>query len=222
MSVSIKKTGVVAANGNIGANVFKGTLYQPDDIVSLSKSGFDEGFLRYYNTNSSHYTFDNGTLTVLLKSSGNLGIAFLRLATDIDLDVTSYYTISCEAKCSKASAHLDIGLSYYKSESSATWRGGTGAQNFTAVDTWQRFTRTFKPDADTYAICYCFTVIGTNGGTDTFSLRHCKMEKGSVATAWCPSSADDYYVGDTSGFNETIWNASISNGYINTTDFIEY
>ena len=144
------------------------------------------------------------------------------IQSEIELDSSSYYIISCESKCSKSGAHLDIGLSYYTTADAWVWRGGSGSQNYTAVDTWQKFYRTFKPDANTKAIDYCFTVIGTSGGMDTFSIRHCKLEKGSIPTDWCPAPEDEYFVSSTSGFNELFdGNASISRGYINSIDFIE-
>lgn len=224
MSVSIKKTGIVQASGEIGRNLFAGSSYSPYDISKFGTNGTTDWtrFLCYYNGNASLHKFSDLTDTITLSAGGNVGIAFARLATDIDLDPTSYYTISCEAKCTKADAHLDIGLSYLKTTDAWSWRGGTGSQNFTAVNTWQKFIRTFKPDSDTKAINYCFTVIGTSGGTDTFSIRHCKLEKGSIPTDWCPAIEDEYFVSSTSGFNELFdGNASISKGYINSIDFIE-
>lgn len=224
MSVSIRKTGIVQASGDIGENLFRGTLFQPEDIATLATTSSTDWskYLRYYNTNSSYFTFSGDVLTVVLTTPGNLGISFARLAADIDLDTTSNYTISCEAKCTKSGAHLDIGLSYLQTSNSWVWRGGTGSQNFTAVNTWQKFYRTFKPDADTKAIVYCFTVVGASGGTDTFSLKHCKMEKGSIPTPWCPAPEDEYYVGATSGFNEILYApASIGKEYMTSSQFYE-
>ena len=128
--------------------------------------------------------------TVTLNSVANLGIAFARLATDMNLDPNSYYTLSCYASCTKSGAHLDIGLSYYNTSNAWIWRGGSNAQYFTGVNTVQRFALTFKPDADTKAIMYCFTVLGTAGGTDTFTIYKCKLEKGAVVTDWLPSPND--------------------------------
>jgi hypothetical protein len=53
-------------------------------------------------------------------------------------------------------------------------------------------------------------------------LSNPKLEIGGHPTPWCPNATDDYYVGNTCGYNElgsTI--ASIGKGYINATDFIE-
>ena len=160
-------------------------------------------YFRRYNGSAAIHNIVNGEDTITLSTTGNLGIAFCRKATDINLDSTSYYTISCEAKCTKAT-HLDIGLSYYNTSNAWVWRGGTNPQNFNEVNKWQKFTLTFKPDADTQCICYCFTVVGITNGTDTFSIRHCKLEKGSKATPWNLDSTElniDNNIYDVSGFD---------------------
>lgn len=227
MSVSIKKTGVVSASGEIGRNLFIGSDFSPSVIANFVSNSSQDWTkpLRYYNGAQSLHTFDGLTDIINLKyNTGNIGICFARLATDMNMDTSSYYTISCEAKCTKSGAHLDIGLSYMNTSDSWVWRGGTGAQNFTAVDTWQKFTRTFKPDADTKVISYCFTVIGVSSSSDpeTFCIRHCKLEKGSIATPWCPASEDEYYVSSICGANEIgATQASIYKGLVNAPDFIE-
>lgn len=162
--------------------------------------------LRYYNGSASNHTFtetNNGYWqdTILLNSNANLGIAFNRLASQINLDSSSYYTISCEAKCTR-SANLCIGLSYYKDASTPVWREGSNPKAFTAINTWQKFTLTFKPDTDTYSICYCFTVNPGGVTTDTFTIRKCKLEKGIQATEWQPSPEDSQII--QIGYNENI------------------
>ena len=164
--------------------------------------------LGYYNGNTGLHTFTNGEDTISLKSSGNIGICFVRLASEINLDSTSNYTISCWSKTTKPNAHLDIGLSYYNQSDAGVWRGGSGAQNYNATDTWQYFTRTFKPDADTKAICYCFTVIGDTNASYTFTIKQCKLEKGSIATPWIPNPNDNMYL----AYNFS--NASTNSGLI--------
>lgn len=222
---NILKTGIVNATGKPNPNLFRATSMYPEertasDFVANGLTDWTKYF-RYYNGSASIHTFENNVDTVLLNSSANLGIAFQRKATDIDLDSSSYYTISCEAKCTKSSAHLDIGLSYYNTSNSWVWRGGSGAQNFNAINTWQNFSRTFQPDADTQYIMYCFTVVGTSNGTDTFSIRNCKLEKGTVATLWVPNQDDVIFVGSPS-FIEENDNCKIQkNGYIQSNEFME-
>ncbi len=184
-----------------------------DNMVGNSSTDWTKYF-RWYNGSKSIHTFADGVDTIKLNATGNLGIAFTRKATDINLDPNSYYIVSCEAKCTKSGAQLGIGTSYYTTGNSWTWRGGANKFSFNAVDTWQTFTYKFKPDSNTQYICYCFTCAnGTSGGTDTFSIRHCKLEKGSTATTWNLNKLDDTYISnlientswteeyDCSGFN---------------------
>lgn len=178
-------------------NLFRDSFFQSDMILTASSDMSSP--LGFYNGTASNHSLLNGEDTILLNSQSNIGINFKRVATDISLDSTSYYTISCEAKCTNASAHLDIGLSYCNTSDTWIWRGGTNANYFTAADTWQKFTLTFKPDADTKYIGYCFTC--NCGGNHTLTLRHCKLEKGSVATPWMPNSTDTAYT--TMGYDST-------------------
>ena len=225
MSVSIKKTGIVQASGDTSPNLFIGTSYDGYAVANFDGNGTTnwDSPLRYYNGNASMHSFANGIDTITLSLGGNIGLAFQRKATDIALDSNVYYTLSCEAKCSISGAKLSIARSYYTTADAWVWRGGSNAQDFLAVDKWQLFTLTFKPDSNTQYTMYCFTCnAGSSGGTGTLCLRNCKLEKLNHATEWIPNEADEDYVSSTSGFNELFnGNASISQGYINTTDFIE-
>lgn len=201
-------------NGRSADNLFKGSAMTAAERAS---TGFiDNGStdwtkpFRYYNGNANIHSFSDNIDTVTLNSTGNLGIAFQRKATDISLDSSSYYTISCEARCTKVNAQLAIGLSYYNTSNSWVWRGGSNTQNFNNTTDWQKFSLTFKPDADTQYIMYCLTVYQATASTsEIFQIRKCKLEKGSVATPWCPNSADvefgnmglnSTFIRDSSGF----------------------
>lgn len=188
-------------SGHGGENLFKKSGFLDVSTFGSPVADYSRP-LAIYNGSVGLHSFSDGVDTVTLSTSGNIGICFVDLATNINLDPSSYYTISCWSKTTKPNTHLDIGLSYYNQSDSGVWRGGTGSQNYNAVNTWQYFTRTFKPDADTKAICYCFTVGGTSGGTDTFSIKECKLEKGDKATPWIPNPADGEY--STMGLDGTI------------------
>lgn len=176
-------------------NLFTGTAMTPDVRAGFVNNGSTDWTkpLRYYNGSTAIHTFSDTVPaedTIKLSTAGNLGIAFVRSAADMNLDSSAYYTISCKAKCSASGKKLCIGLSYYTTSNSWVWRGGQNAKAFSAVNTWQTFTLKFKPDANTQYICYCFTVAGTANGTATFTIKECKLEKGSSATAWTPSKLD--------------------------------
>ncbi len=222
--MSFNKNGVINFNGSPNPNLFIATSMTKEqrDVTGFVVNGSTDWtkYFRWYNGNSSNHTFNGDTDTILLNAVANLGICFQRKATDINLDSTSYYTISCEAKCTK-STHLDIGLSYYNTSNSWVWRGGSNGQNFTEINKWQRFTLKFKPDADTQYIMYCFTVLGTDGGTDTFSIRNCKLEKGEVSTLWTPNENDIEYVGNSSFIENNDICKIQKQGYIQSPEFIE-
>lgn len=192
-------------NGLGGENLFIGSSYTSSDITNFVGIGDTDWTkpLRYYNGSKNIHSFADGIDTITLTSTSNLGIAFVRSAADINLDTNSQYTISCEAQCSSISKPLCIGLSYYTTANTWTWRGGTNGQNFKAIDTWQKFTLTFTPDANTQYICYCFTV--ATGGNNILKIRNCKLEKGSIATSWSPAPEEV-------GTNNTIYDCS---GYQN-------
>lgn len=229
VETKITKHGIVKVvnDGSQNENLF---LLSGFDDISTFGSPLASGArpLGYYNGNANLHTFINGEDTVSLTSGGNIGICFVRLASEINLDSSSNYTISCWSKTTKPNAHLDIGLSYYNQSDSGVWRGGTGAQNYNAIDTWQYFTRTFKPDADTKAICYCFTVVGDTSATYTFTIKQCKLEKGSIATPWLPSPEDNIYLthnysgaSTNSGFIEYDNTARIYKKRIDANQFYE-
>lgn len=223
MGVDLSKQNIWVADGNeVGENLFIDTYYKnANPAISNNSTNWSISFRRY-NGSAAIHNIKDGIDTITLSAKGNLGICFCRKAIDINLDSNSYYTISCKAKCTKIT-HLDIGLSYYNNSNAWVWRGGTGAQNFNEVDTWQYFVRTFKPDTDTQYIMYCFTVVGTSGGTDTFSIKQCKLEKGSTPTPWLPNPVDNIYISSTVPFTENNNNNQlyIGNSWINANQFYQ-
>lgn len=185
--------GAAAAVETNSGNLFLGaSMADRSTFTNNSSTDFSRHF-RYYNGSASIHSFSEYSPgvyqdTVTLENSGNLGIAFARMADEMGLDSTSSYTITCWAKCSKAGMNLAIGLSYYNTSNSWVWRGGTNATAFSAADTWQKFSLTFKPDADTKAICYCFTVAGGTG-SETFTIRNCWLEKNAAYDAQTTANA---------------------------------
>lgn len=223
---NITKTGIVTSTGFPNPNLLRVSAMTEIEraqisFITSSSTDWTQPF-RFYNGSASIHTFSGDTDTILLNANSNLGIAFQRKATDIDLDSTAYYVLSCEAKCTKSDAKLSIGRSYYTTADAWVWRGGENLTAFAAVNTWQRFTLKFKPDANTQYIMYCFTVNpGAAGGTDTFTIRHCKLEKGEIPTAWV-ANENDVMFARTPGLIELDDIAKIQkNGYIQAYEFIE-
>lgn len=120
-------------------NLLRGTPMSASDRTSsfVSNSSTDwTKYFRYYNGSTSIHTFSNDIDTILLNSAANLGVCFQRKATDINLDSSSYYTLSCEAKCTKSGAGIDIGLSYLNTSGSWVWRGGSNRKLFNNTTDW--------------------------------------------------------------------------------------
>lgn len=198
---------------NYNPNIFDGTD-MTGTMVTSSSGDWSQPF-RYYNGSTAIHSIANETDTITLNQVANLGISFVRKASDVDLSSSSWYTISCEAKSTQTSRPLCIGLSYYKTDNTWYWNGGANPQVFNQANTWQSFSFTFKPASDTQYLDYCFTVAGTDGGTDTFSIRHCKLEKGVVATPWTPTPYYGSGGGDAS-INYT-FGGTLSNGINNVS-----
>lgn len=84
------------------------------NFADSSDTNWEGHPLRRYNATAAQVTFTDYTgyaeATIKLNTTGNLGIAFTR--SNIKLDPNESYTLSCEAKCTNASAKLQIDTSY--------------------------------------------------------------------------------------------------------------
>lgn len=218
-------------------NLFIGTSMTANErsVNPLSSSDTNwQNYFRSYNGSPSLHSFSDDTDIITLNSTGNLGIAFQRKATDINLDSSSYYTLSCEAKCTKANANLAFGLTYYTTSNSWIYRGGQYQFSFNNTTDWQKFTLTFKPDADTQYINYVFSVyMGAASANDKFYIKHCKLEKGTVATPYTLNRNDADYTRlglnsgieyDTSGYgnNSAHIDTDITNNHIRYSSSINF
>lgn len=109
-------------SGGVGENLLLGSEMKAAPIQQ--GTNYTASPFRYYNAGASLHTRTNigGDVyedTILLNSTANLGIAFERLATDMNLDSNSQYTLSCWAKTTQPNASLAIGLSYFKTDDTA-------------------------------------------------------------------------------------------------------
>ena len=171
--------------------------------LSANDNDFTKVF-RYYNGWSGLHSFSDDVDEITLNETGtNIGISFLRKATDINLDTSAYYTLSCEAKCNRPNAKLSIARSYMNTSNAWIWRGGENQIPFNNTTDWQKFTLTFKPDSDTQYIDYAFQVPTPTASTDyKLWIKHCKLEKGTVATPYTLNRNDADYT--RLGFNSGI------------------
>lgn len=219
MSVSIKKTGIVQASGEIGANVMPNSYIMP-----------------YGSANPSTGTWRNAGSSTMTKSrvliaNGMYGFQNVGIQTANDgscygidsfpTDANTDYVISMWARIVDGTEGYagynvyqasDVGGSYTKID-----------KNYRVTPLTKEWTRCwyhFKTNSATTRNFY----IGITTGDTSVTTQMCliKLEKGIVPTPWTPCSTDTDFVSSTSGFNELFdGNASISRGYINSIDFIE-
>jgi hypothetical protein len=87
----------------------------------------------------------------------------------------------------------------------------------TLTDKWQRVTSTTTATSDGY---FRPRIERTNNNTNTLQVAGIKVEKGSVATDWCPNPADNASVTSVTNLEATVdgLQTTVSNK-VNTTDY---
>lgn len=220
MSVSIKKTGIVQASGEINSNLMPNSY-----IMQLGSANPTTGTWRLAGGNSM-------TRSRVLIKDGMYGFQNSGIQTPNDgscygidsfpLAANTQYTISMYARITAGSE----GYAGYNIYSIASEDGGS----HTKIDKNYRVT----PLSTNWTLCwYTFTTnsattrniyIGITTGDTSVTTQMCliKLEKGNILSPWCPKKEDEIFVSNISNFNELYnRNTSISNNYINSIDFIE-
>lgn len=115
------------------------------------------------------------------------------------------YTFSWEEYHVSGTNRVGTGLYYYKTgATSANFHLGIQQKgNVSITNQWQKCSYTFTAPSDAdWSKSMSWYVYGHYNGNGTFYVRHIKLEKGSVATPWCPNSSDA--LATTMGLNSTI------------------
>lgn len=202
MSVSVKKTGIVQASGEIGANICPDTSCDVRNYTYPSGNTYKDWFAR---------------TTSVIPSATNYVLSFWAKSTVNGDGVRAhYYSPNTTTTCTNSQGvtrtagdgNIDITLS---TEWEFYWIRYT--QTETTAVKHLIFPRVFGSEYGSYG----------NGakGSGTISIKCVKFEEGTIPTAWIPCSADADFVANNSGFNEYLGNAQITKGQVNAVDFIE-
>ena len=114
------------------------------------------------------------------------------------------YTFSWEEYHVSGTNRVGTGLYYYKTgATSANFHLGIQQKgNVSITNQWQKCSYTFTAPSDAdWSKSMSWYVYGHYNGNGTFYVRHIKLEKGSIATPWCPNSSDA--LATTMGLNST-------------------
>lgn len=199
MSVSILKTGLVKASGEIGDNICPNTS-------PLER--------QYTYPTSGSYSDKFSAKTSIIPSASNYVLSFWAKSTVNGDKVRAHYyspntTTRAETNQGTVTTSIDGNIDFILSTSWEFY--------------WVRYTQSTTTTQKNLIFPRMF-VTGSSAasGSGTVSVKGLKFEEGTIPTSWCPCSTDTSYVGNKSGFNEELGNASITSGYINSTEFIEY
>lgn len=161
--------------------------------LASSWGGYNGGVTNPSTGYHAHLYKFNGEWVYRYLNENNRWLGISQSGLQSKLTVGETYIFSWEQYCVSGSNYATGGLYYYKTgASSASFHLGQFSGSSGRVSgKWQKFTYTFiAPSDGDYSKNMSWYVYGTTGGTGTFYVRHFKLEKGSVATPWCPNIAD--------------------------------
>jgi len=199
VSVSIKKTGIVQASGEIGANIIPNTS-NAERTYAYPSTGYSDRF---------------SATTSIIPTASNYILSFWAKSTVAGDKVRAhYYSPNTTTRCETSQGTVTT--------------ASDGNIDFTLNTSWEFYWVKYTQSATTAVKHIIFPRMFSQErseaakGTGTVSVKGLKFEEGTVPTLWIPNKADTDYFSNICGFNEfDVTHASISQGYINTTDFIE-
>lgn len=158
---------------------------------------------------SSSYSDKYSPLTTIIPSASQYTLSFEAKSTvNGDKIRTHYYSPNTTTTCVS-----NQGVSKSASD---------GNMDFTLTTNWKKYWVIYSQNETTAVKHVICPRLVSGQGTGTVSVRNVKLEEGSVATPWCPNSADELYktlgidtttILDSSGYN----NNGTINGTLNTS-----
>ena len=146
--------------------------------------------------NPTGYSFDGECIKITSGTSGNSnnGYGLLLRTSDISYSVGEKLTFSVDIKGSGQ----HIGLWFLGTDGN-WWTGANFHTYFTQYNDWTRISVTGTVPSGTPRV-----MLGLHAGlsNNTLYAKNMKLERGSIATPWCPNPTDTLY--STLGYNNNI------------------
>lgn len=146
--------------------------------------------------NPTGYSFDGECIKITSGTSGNYnnGYGLLLRASDISYSAGEKLTFSVDIKGSGQ----HIGLWFLGTDGN-WWTGANFHTYFTQYNDWTRVSVTGTVPSGAPRV-----MLGLHSGlsNNTLYAKNMKLERGSIATPWCPNPADTLY--STMGYNNNI------------------
>lgn len=182
-----------------------GTTSQHTNLMANDWGGYNSGVSNATAVYHAHLTQHDGQYVYrYVKNSSNSWLGISQSITS-KTTVGTTYTFSCELY-RVSGTNYPHGGHYTKASSTASNSFVTN-YSFSAfanapVGQWIRYSATITVPASSYINDgVYFYIYGHTGGSGEFLMRHPKLEVGSKATSWIPSSSDAIYT--SLGFNST-------------------
>ena len=215
MSVSVQKTGVVVASGDIGANLLIKTGVQTYGTVNMAV--YRSGTFAVDNT-----MLFNGkpTLKINPSSSSTTSGAYNTYDSSVLLKNGVTYCYSAWVYTDVADSWTSTSLGHFQTVADGTSHNRTilVENSVVSANTWTRVYIVFTPTADCQFRSYHIYFANTS---QTLWISNLKLEVGDHPTFWIPNANDEDFVGSINGFNEYSGVAQIAEGSVNAPDFIE-
>ena len=220
MGASIKKTGVILADGTgIGENlILNGNAVE---FNGTYVSGATYHWKNWATSSLREIVYKDGKWWFHCKSPASTTYGgFHQDGTDVAIKPNTNYTVSA---IWFASSECNCRFWFHMRSTEGGGNISQPSTNLTVTPTPTRFTFTFNSGSNaTYTINRFNLMMGpaaTTEGIDVY-FTDVKLEEGSIATPWIPNEADELYVGKP-GFIEGSEIASIGDDYIVGDEFYE-
>lgn len=189
MTASFNKSGIVSASVIEGYNI--ASIYKDDIIVNPNIILTSDKVIGGGQGSGTTSSYENDGSLKIIAESGNSNYRSLLFARDSNtsvgenLSVGDNYTISLDLKIESGTKLPTLFIN-----------NGNGYKRLlgdtSLIGKWQRvyYSSTWAEPGTTYGNISLH--LGFSDAIGTYYVKNFKLEKGSVATPWCPNSADGY------------------------------